>query len=87
MSLDLGACLLLPVCMAQGHHIPHAPRHAESNTWRNVNIVGDRPGVRASAACCVFGDDKMLVFGGYDGREFLDDLWILHTGEACALLQ
>ena len=21
----------------------------------------------------------MLVFGGYDGRDFLSDLWILHT--------
>ncbi len=28
---------------------------------------------------CVLSGGRILVFGGYDGADFLQDLWILHT--------
>ena len=40
----------------------------------------EKPGVRASGSACVIPGNRMLVFGGYDGAEFLQDLWVLHTG-------
>lgn len=50
-----------------------------SMTWTQVVCEGEKPGVRASGSACVLDDDRMLVFGGYDGTDFLDDLWVLHT--------
>jgi hypothetical protein len=44
--------------------------------------------VRASGSACVIPGNRMLVFGGYDGSEFLQDLWVLHTGALrCAALR
>ena len=56
---------------------------AATKVWTNV-ISGsqERPGVRASGSACVIPGNRMLVYGGYDGSEFLQDLWVLHTGEA-----
>ena len=37
------------------------------------------PGPRASSSCVVINNDKLLIFGGYNGDDFLNDMWILHT--------
>lgn len=36
------------------------------------------PGPRASGTFTVLEDDKIVLFGGYNGEEFLNDLWVLH---------
>ena len=50
--------------------------------WTTINAPGERPGVRASGSACVISGERILAFGGYDGSDFLHDLWILHTS-AC----
>jgi hypothetical protein len=58
-----------------------SPTAAATKVW--TNVIGpsqERPGVRASGSACVVPGNRMLVFGGYDGSEFLQDLWVLHTG-------
>ena len=54
---------------------------AATKVWTNViGAAQEKPGVRASGSACVIPGNRMLVFGGYDGAEFLQDLWVLHTG-------
>ncbi|RYG52110.1 hypothetical protein EON67_01945 [archaeon] len=46
---------------------------ADTAEWEHISMAeGAMPGPRASGACCVVDDDKILLFGGYDGVEFLD---------------
>lgn len=40
---------------------------------------GDQPSRRASSSLAVVDGDKICVFGGYDGEQFLGDMWLLHT--------
>jgi hypothetical protein len=49
----------------------------DSLTWSNISFAGPLPPVRASHSSSVINDNRMLVFGGYDGDKFLNDLWIL----------
>jgi hypothetical protein len=83
-------CCMSPLdcCAARDH--PLSPRLClrlrvllpATKTWHNViSPSQDKPGARASGSACVISGNRVLVFGGYDGSEFLQDLWILHTGE------
>jgi hypothetical protein len=40
------------------------------------------PGPRASGTFTVVEGDRVLLFGGYDGAIFLNDLWVLHVDNA-----
>lgn len=46
-----------------------------------VPLTGEKPVARAFAACCVCGENNqyVVISGGFDGRNVLDDLWILDT--------
>lgn len=51
--------------------------------WEEIKLEDDvKPGFRASGAAAIIHKDKVVVFGGYDGEDFLDDAWILHTTDA-----
>ena len=54
----------------------------DTTQWVTVTTQGPVPGPRASATLTAFDGDKLLLFGGYDGEEFLGDLWVLHTVDA-----
>jgi hypothetical protein len=61
-------------------HVEISTVFAASRTWYPIAFTTpDRPGVRASGSMCVLPGNRILVFGGYDGADFLQDLWILHT--------
>jgi hypothetical protein len=49
-------------------------------TWMSISFVGPLPPVRASHSSSVIEGNKMVVFGGYDGDKFLNDLWIMEPG-------
>ena len=52
----------------------------DSMIWELIKPSGDEaPGPRASGSCVIIGGNKILIFGGYNGEDFLQDLWILHT--------
>jgi hypothetical protein len=49
-------------------------------TWELIKPSGEEaPGSRASGSCVIIGGNKILIFGGYNGEDFLQDMWILHT--------
>ena len=47
--------------------------------WKQIIFTGSVPPVRASHSSTVIGENKILVFGGYDGNKFLNDMWLLET--------
>ena len=50
-----------------------------SHVWEAVQpLHGTAPPPRASGTWHCVGGDKLLLFGGYDGESFLDDMWLLH---------
>lgn len=54
----------------------------EKHEWEQVVSCdgpgAPAPGPRASGTFTVLEDDKIVLFGGYNGEEFLNDLWVLH---------
>ena len=47
--------------------------------WEILRPGGSGPGPRASATMIAIDGDKLALFGGYDGTDFLNDLFVLHT--------
>jgi hypothetical protein len=52
---------------------------AERNAWQELATTGTRPGARWGHTMCVLPDRRLLVFGGHDGENMLNDLHILDT--------
>jgi hypothetical protein len=52
---------------------------AERNAWQELATTGARPGARWGHTMCVLPDRRLLVFGGHDGENMLNDLHILDT--------
>lgn len=57
---------------------------AVTQTWcREAPVATDgSPSARASHHAVALDDKRMAVFAGFDGSEFLSDLWILHVTTA-----
>lgn len=56
---------------------------ADSWTWFLIAPLTFPPAPRDFASLCAMGDGKLILFGGYDGKRWLNDLHIVHvaTGE------
>lgn len=56
----------------------------EENNWSTVEVLGDKPSQRENNGVVVSnnpdGSKKMLLFGGYSGSEWLNDLWSFDFG-------
>lgn len=52
--------------------------HLDRNEWQQLVVAGTNPTQR-DAACGIYvpGEDRMVVFGGYDGSAWLDEVWSL----------
>jgi hypothetical protein len=50
-----------------------------SNTWTEPNISGDIPTARYSHSTAYAGNNKLVMFGGYDGISPLQDTWIYES--------
>ncbi|RLN86341.1 hypothetical protein BBJ28_00007462 [Nothophytophthora sp. Chile5] len=54
--------------------------HVDELTWRRVNTSGATPAARANHSSALVGDgERLLVFGGWDGRQRLNDVHVLDT--------
>ena len=52
-----------------------------ANTWNNKNPQGSKPSARYQhAMASIYGDDKVLLFGGYDGS-YDDETWVYDLSE------
>mmetsp|Transcript_38479 Transcript_38479/g.56458 ORF Transcript_38479/g.56458 Transcript_38479/m.56458 type:complete len:470 (+) Transcript_38479:1201-2610(+) len=50
-------------------------------TWRNVETTGASPQQRANHSSAVLDElEELFIFGGWNGKERLNDIHILHTG-------
>ncbi len=47
-------------------------------SWSKVNATSSGPSARASAGAVRVGN-KMVLFGGWDGKQVFDDMWIFDT--------
>ena len=58
-----------------------AALNLDTHTWEPVvsadGPLAPAPGPRASGTFTTLEDDKIVLFGGYNGEIFLNDLWIL----------
>ena len=52
---------------------------AETWCWSQVSSTTAGPSARFGHAQCLVGD-KLVVFGGWDGRQAFNDLWVFDTG-------
>eukprot|EP00943_MAST-04B_sp_MAST-4B-sp1_P003867 g3867.t1 len=46
-------------------------------TWSNIELIGPKPTPRRRHTCCRY-KDKILLFGGFDGKAFLNDMYTIH---------
>lgn len=46
-----------------------------------AKINGNLPEPRMGHTACLFDENKMIVYGGWNGGKVLDDTWILHIKE------
>lgn len=49
-----------------------------THTWHTPEVQGARPPVRDSHAAVALGD-RMVVYGGDCGKEYLSDVWAYHV--------
>lgn len=49
-----------------------------SHTWHTPEVHGARPPVRDSHAAVALGD-RMVIYGGDCGKEYLGDVWAYHV--------
>lgn len=50
-----------------------------THTWHTPEVKGARPPVRDSHAAVALGD-RMVIYGGDCGKEYLGDVWAYHVG-------
>jgi hypothetical protein len=52
--------------------------HLDRNEWQQLAVAGTGP-TRRDAACGIYvpGEDRMVVFGGNDGTNWLNEVWSL----------
>lgn len=50
-----------------------------THTWHTPDVKGARPPVRDSHAAVALGD-RMVIYGGDCGKEYLGDVWAYHVG-------
>ena len=56
----------------------------DTNTWEWTQLRfenGVKPDVREKADCIALDDNRILLFGGYDGIRWLNEVYILHVEE------
>jgi hypothetical protein len=46
-------------------------------TWSSIKLIGPKPTPRRRHTCCRY-KDKILLFGGFDGKAFLNDMHTIH---------
>ena len=49
-----------------------------THTWHTPDVEGARPPVRDSHAAVALGD-RMVIYGGDCGKEYLSDVWAYHV--------
>ena len=49
-----------------------------THTWHTPDVQGARPPVRDSHAAVALGD-RMVIYGGDCGKEYLGDVWAYHV--------
>lgn len=49
-----------------------------THTWHTPDVQGARPPVRDSHAAVAVGD-RMVIYGGDCGKEYLSDVWAYHV--------
>ena len=49
-----------------------------THTWHTPEVQGARPPVRDSHAAVALGD-RMVIYGGDCGKEYLNDVWAYHV--------
>lgn len=49
-----------------------------THTWHTPDVQGARPPVRDSHAAVALGD-RMVIYGGDCGKEYLSDVWAYHA--------
>ncbi len=51
-------------------------------TWCTpAKVGGNLPEPRMGHTACLFDENKMIVYGGWNGGKVLDDTWILQIAE------
>lgn len=60
----------------------HSHNPSDANKWEKVSVSNEQatPSARHGATLTWMGDSSFLLFGGYDGMNFLDDMHIFNTG-------
>lgn len=48
---------------------------SSTNTWTEYNTTGTRPAERIHHTLSYAGDSKLILFGGYNGSDYLNDTW------------
>lgn len=46
-----------------------------TNAWTEYNTIGTRPSLRVYHSLSFIGDNKLILFGGFDGNNYLNDTW------------
>lgn len=58
---------------------------AEARTWSSVHVNGDIPSARHFHSCIGLGN-RIILFGGYDGSRWTNDLYSFEPGTLCIVL-
>jgi hypothetical protein len=54
--------------------------HLDRNEWQELVVAGTNPTPRDGASAIYLpGEDRMVVFGGFDGSTWLDEVWSLDS--------
>jgi hypothetical protein len=65
-----------------------ADHSLSSGTWAPVAMqptpLDQSPCPRRRHTCCLVGDSKLILFGGFDGKRFLNDVYTCDIGPALA---
>lgn len=57
----------------------------ESVRWVKVPALGEEPSERAFHSLTLMGRNKLLLFGGYNGKSTYGDMWYLHVSDDVTL--
>ncbi|XWS08118.1 hypothetical protein CRYUN_Cryun41cG0051900 [Craigia yunnanensis] len=47
--------------------------------WSELKSFGDLPSPRDFSAASAFGNQKIVMYGGWDGKKWLSDVYVLDT--------
>lgn len=66
----------------KGHiyEFPNYFRNLETKTWKELNPTSQPPAPRRAHTSFVY-DDKMYIFGGWNGVECFNDMWYYDFGK------